>query len=124
MRSITRYLEHDLKLTVNLAKSKVAPMSDCSFLGFTMRGTKIRWTDKALADFKQRVKELTSRSWGSRWNTGCTSWGNTCGAEPGHKQSCGLFVPGEGSGLRPGAACKADGVLRHQPVLPPGARAE
>jgi len=29
------------------------------------------------------------------------------GAEPGHKQSSGLFVPGEGPGLWPGAACKA-----------------
>jgi len=28
-------------------------------------------------------------------------------AEPGHKQSTGLFVPGEGPGHRPGAACKA-----------------
>jgi RNA-directed DNA polymerase len=64
MRSITRYLETTLKLTVNLAKSKVAPMSECNFLGFTMAGKKIRWTDKALAQFKQRVKKLTSRSWG------------------------------------------------------------
>ena len=64
MRSITRYLHTTLKLTVNLAKSKVAPMSKCSFLGFTMRGTKIRWTDKALASFKHRVRELTGRSWG------------------------------------------------------------
>ena len=64
MRSITRYLEHDLKLTVNPAKSKAAPMSECSFLGFTMAGTKIRWTDKALANFKHRVRELTGRSWG------------------------------------------------------------
>ena len=32
MQSITRYLEHTLKLKVNLAKSKVAPMSECSFL--------------------------------------------------------------------------------------------
>ena len=64
MRSITRYLETTLKLTVNLAKSKVAPMSECSFLGFTMAGKKIRWTDKALVNFKQPVKELTSRSWG------------------------------------------------------------
>ena len=64
MRSISRYLEHDLKLTVNLAKNKVAPMSECSFLGFTMRGTKIRWTDKVEADFKHRVRELTGRSWG------------------------------------------------------------
>ena len=64
MRSITRYLESSLKLTVNPAKSKVAPMSQCSFLSFTIRGTKIRWTDKALAQFKQRVKEVTGRSWG------------------------------------------------------------
>ena len=39
-------------------------MSECSFLGFTMAGKKIRWTDKALAIFKQRVKEMTGRSWG------------------------------------------------------------
>ena len=64
MRRITRYLETTLRLTVNLAKSKDAPMSECSFLGFTMAGKKIRWTDKALAQFKRRVKELTSRSWG------------------------------------------------------------
>lgn len=64
MRSITRYLEHELKLTVNPAKSKVAPMSECSFLGFTIRGKKIRWTDKVEADFKHRVRGLTGRSWG------------------------------------------------------------
>jgi RNA-directed DNA polymerase len=64
MQSITRYLERTLKLTVNPAKSKVAPMSECSFLSFTIKGKKIRWTDKALAQFKHRVKELTGRSWG------------------------------------------------------------
>ena len=64
MRSITRYLETILKLKVNPAKSKVAPMSECSFLGFTIRGKKIRWSDKALANFKHRVTELTGRSWG------------------------------------------------------------
>lgn len=64
MRSITQYLESVLKLKVNLAKSRVAPMSECSFLGFTIKGNKIRWTDKALAHFKHRVKELTGRSWG------------------------------------------------------------
>jgi len=32
-------------------------MSECSFLGFTIKGKKIRWTDKVLADFKHRVKE-------------------------------------------------------------------
>ena len=64
MGSITRYLETTLKLKVNLAKSKVAPMSECAFLGFTIKGKKIRWTDKALASFKHRIKELTGRSWG------------------------------------------------------------
>ena len=39
-------------------------MSQCSFLGFTIIGKKIRWTDKSLAKFKRRVKELTGRSWG------------------------------------------------------------
>jgi len=64
MASITRYLETTLKLKVNVAKSKLAPMSECAFLGFTIKGKKIRWTDKALADFKHRIKELTGRSWG------------------------------------------------------------
>ncbi len=64
MGSITRYLETTLKLKVNLVKSKVTPMSECAFLGFTIKGKKIRWTDKALADFKHRIKELTGRSWG------------------------------------------------------------
>lgn len=64
MRSITRYLETALKLKVNPAKSQAAPMSECSFLGFTIKGNKIRWTDKALANFKHRVKALTGRSWG------------------------------------------------------------
>ena len=39
-------------------------MSECSFLGFTMRGTKIRWTDKSVAQFEHRVRKLTGRSWG------------------------------------------------------------
>ena len=64
MRSITRYLHTTLELTVNPAKSKVAPMSECSFLGFTIKGKKIRWTDKALANFKHRITGLTGRSWG------------------------------------------------------------
>jgi RNA-directed DNA polymerase len=64
MQSVTRYLRTRLKLTVNPAKSKVAPMSECGFLGFTIRGNKIRWLEKKLVDFKHRVKELTARSWG------------------------------------------------------------
>lgn len=42
MGSLTRYLEHTLKLRVNPAKSTVALMSECSFLSFTIKGKKIR----------------------------------------------------------------------------------
>ena len=64
MSSITRYLQDTLKLKVNLAKSRVAPMRDCGFLGFTVLTKKISWTYKAQANFKRRIKELTGRSWG------------------------------------------------------------
>lgn len=64
MRSLTRYLTNSLKLTVNQAKSRAAPMSECSFLSLTIKGKKIRWSDKALANFKHRIKKLTGRSWG------------------------------------------------------------
>ena len=64
MQSLTRYLEGRLKLKLNPAKSKVAKMSECGFLGFTIIRSKIRWLGKKLAAFKHRVKELTGRSWG------------------------------------------------------------
>ena len=64
MNSITRYLQDILKLKVNLAKSRAAPMRDCGFLGFTVLTKKIRWTYKAQANFKHRIKKLTGRSWG------------------------------------------------------------
>lgn len=37
--------------------------------------------------------------------------GRLARAEPEHKQSGGLFVPGEGPGHWPGAACKAGRVM-------------
>jgi len=64
MQSLTHYLEGRLKLKLNQAKSKVAKMSECGFLGFTINRGKIRWLEKKLAKFKHRVKELTGRSWG------------------------------------------------------------
>lgn len=63
-RSLTRYLETSLKLTVNEAKSQVAPVEQCSFLSFTFRRGKLRWTDAAFEDFKHRIRQLTGRSWG------------------------------------------------------------
>ena len=63
--SITRYLTRELRLTVNETKSRVAPISQCVFLGFTFyRGTKLRCSDKAFADFRHRLKRYTGRSWG------------------------------------------------------------
>jgi len=64
MASVTRYLERKLRLTVNQAKSKVALINEITFLGLTFKGVSIRWSAKALAEFKRRVKELTGRSWG------------------------------------------------------------
>jgi len=61
--SIQRFLERKLKLTINEKKSQVAPTDKIDFLGFTFRGTKIRWSDKAFQEFKRRVKKLTGRSW-------------------------------------------------------------
>jgi RNA-directed DNA polymerase len=61
--SIQRFLERKLKLTINEKKSQVAPTDKIDFLGFTFRGTKIRWSDTAFREFKRRVKKLTGRSW-------------------------------------------------------------
>lgn len=64
MASLTRFLERKLKLAVNPTKSKVAPLDQCRFLGFTFRRGKIVWSDKSLAKFQRRIRELTGRSWG------------------------------------------------------------
>lgn len=61
--SITRFLEKKLKLKVNQDKSRVASTDDIDFLGFTFKGTRIRWTEKAFREFKHHVKQLTGRSW-------------------------------------------------------------
>lgn len=64
MASLKRYLADELRLTVNEQKSRVAPTNECVFLGFTFRGSKLRWSDRAFADFRYRLKRLTGRSWG------------------------------------------------------------
>lgn len=63
MTSVKRFIERKLKLKVNEAKSKVAKIDRTSFLGFTIVGGKIRWSDAAFAKFKRRIKQLTGRSW-------------------------------------------------------------
>ena len=67
MGSLTRFVEGQLKLVVNRAKSQAAPLKQCAFLGFQIgaRGRAV-WTAKALARFKQRVREITRRNRGHR----------------------------------------------------------
>jgi RNA-directed DNA polymerase len=64
MASICRFLSTTLKLTINREKSTVASTNEITFLGFAFKGSTIRWSNKAFVRFKQRLKELTGRSWG------------------------------------------------------------
>jgi len=62
--SLTRFLQHHLKLEINESKSTVGPTNECVFLGFTFQGTRISWSHEAFQDFRHRLRELTGRSWG------------------------------------------------------------
>ncbi len=65
MKSITRFLATKLKLRVNEHKSAVARPWDRKFLGFSftrIRVPKRRIAPKAIARFKERVREITRRT--------------------------------------------------------------
>lgn len=64
LSDLTIFLESKLKLKVNKSKSNVDMMSNCTFLGFTIKAKKISCSDKSLKDFKYRLKHLSGRSWG------------------------------------------------------------
>ena len=64
MASISLYLEKVLKVKVNRDKSKVVPVQDSSFLGFTFKRKKLTVTEKAIRGFKNRLRRLAGRSWG------------------------------------------------------------
>ncbi len=64
MAKISRYLTQKLKLKVNRQKSQVVNVHALEYLGFQFRGIRVYWSEKAFADFKHRLKGLTSRSWG------------------------------------------------------------
>jgi RNA-directed DNA polymerase len=64
MASVTRFLTCKHKLVVTAHKSRVAKINDCVFLGFTFRGTKLRWSERAFEDFRHQIRKLTGRSWG------------------------------------------------------------
>jgi RNA-directed DNA polymerase len=67
MESVTRFITKRLKLKVNQQKSAVARPEERKFLGFSFtrnREPKRRIAPKAMARFKERVRELTRRTRG------------------------------------------------------------
>jgi RNA-directed DNA polymerase len=64
MQNTIRFVEARLGLGVNRQKSQAAPLHRCSFLGFAIKRGQVVWTDKAYQRFKERIQEITSRSWG------------------------------------------------------------
>ena len=64
MASVVRFVEGKLKLLVNAAKSRVAPLAHCTFLGFRFSRGEIRWSQEAGERFTTEVRSLTGRTWG------------------------------------------------------------
>src|SRR5439155_3975787 len=68
MASITQFVEQRLKLRVNREKSRVDRATKRTFLGFGFlrRGgeVKVRVDPKARSRAKDRLRELTARTWG------------------------------------------------------------
>jgi RNA-directed DNA polymerase len=68
MESVTRFITHRLKLKVNQAKSAVARPGQRKFLGFSFTGEREprrRIAPKAIARFKERIREQTRRTRGT-----------------------------------------------------------
>ena len=67
MNSISSWIERKLSLKVNMRKSKVTRPTKLKFLGFGFLKMDGRWEARAhqvsLANFKRKLKALTSRSW-------------------------------------------------------------
>ena len=66
MESVSRFVEGKLKLKVNREKSAVARPWHRKFLGFSFLSQKqatIRIAPKSLLAFKERIRELTNRTW-------------------------------------------------------------
>ena len=66
MESVVNYVEVKLQLVVNRTKSKCAPLAECEFLGFSIsKQGKVKWTEKSMRRYKQKVKEITRRNRGA-----------------------------------------------------------
>jgi RNA-directed DNA polymerase len=70
LASLIRFTEERLRLIVNRAKSRAAPLKQCAFLGYQIghRG-KLVWTEKVQHRFKERIGEITSRNRGHNVQT-------------------------------------------------------
>lgn len=67
LASVTHFLEKKLKLIVNESKSKVTKPRNCSLLGFSIgRAGRVFVSDVSIRRFKNRIRELTSRTRGRR----------------------------------------------------------
>ncbi|MDF1816361.1 MAG: group II intron reverse transcriptase/maturase [Verrucomicrobiales bacterium] len=64
LENTTKYIEKRLKLIVNQTKSKICLLRESSFLGFTFRTGKLRWTEKSQQRFKANIRKLTRRNRG------------------------------------------------------------
>lgn len=64
LESITRYIEKRLKLKVNQTKSKVCPLREATFLGFTYQTGNLKWSPKSQKRFKAKIRKLTRRNRG------------------------------------------------------------
>jgi RNA-directed DNA polymerase len=68
MQSIARFIEQRLKLRVNAGKSAIAPATTRAFLGFAFYRrdgkVKVGVDRKAPKRAKQRLRQLTARTWG------------------------------------------------------------
>lgn len=68
MKKIVKYIEKKLKLKVNETKSGVRHCSEVKFLGYTiMPKGGIRVSDKSLSRLKEKVKEITRRNRGVKF---------------------------------------------------------
>lgn len=64
MAAVVAFVEGKLKLTVNVAKSRVDQLAKCPFLGCRIERRRIRWSEAAVEEFREKVRALTKRTWG------------------------------------------------------------
>jgi RNA-directed DNA polymerase len=70
MSSITRFIEHRLRLRVNVEKSAVANPETRHFLGFRLQalpedgGSRVFLSERSRLRIRERIRDLTPRNWG------------------------------------------------------------